>query len=72
MLPTSVVPREKKKITGLHPPWVNSFEVVPTVFPNWRVSIGLPAAMLASRERMRAEVFMMIDLGSLIEVVRKE
>jgi hypothetical protein len=40
IFPISVEPRAQANRMGLHPPWENSFEVVPV----WRISMGVASA----------------------------
>lgn len=69
MLPISVDPRAKKKMTGLQPPpmrWVYSFEVVPTRLLSCLstrtsasgIAAGAAKATVARVETRMAETFM--------------
>lgn len=55
MFPISVVPRAKKKMIGLQPPVLYSFDVVPT---DCLVSIGLADMRPARRDTIRTLAFM--------------
>lgn len=68
MLPTSVDPRAKKKITGRQPKRVYSLAVMPTL-EDWRASIstGAAAAKVARRATRAVEncILAVEEVGSI-------
>jgi hypothetical protein len=65
ILPTSVEPRAKKKITSRHPYRVNSFSVVPTVCRTSSSAAGAAKTVVANAASRDVMSFMM-DKGMVL------